>query len=82
MSTSMVLWAVFCWETLGPAIHVDITLKCTTFLGIVVDHVHPFMETVLPDAKMVGELLGFTHLHYAPSCPTDHLVCPPMTPAY
>ena len=30
----------------------------------------------------VWRMLGFTHLHYTPSCPTDHLVCSPMTPAY
>lgn len=34
---------------LGPAIHVDVTLTRTTFLSIVADHVHPFMETVFPD---------------------------------
>ena len=22
---SVMLWAIFCWETLGPAIHVDVT---------------------------------------------------------
>ena len=27
-------------------------------------------------------LLGFIHFHYAPRCPTDPSVCPPMTPAY
>jgi len=37
---SVMLWAKFCWETLGPAIHVD--------LSIVADHVHPFMEMVFP----------------------------------
>ena len=42
------LWAMFCWETLGPAIHVDVTLTRTTYQSIVADHVHPFMETVFP----------------------------------
>lgn len=42
---------MLCWETLGPAIHVDVTLTHTTFLSIVADHVHPFMETVLPDGS-------------------------------
>ncbi|KAK3540543.1 hypothetical protein QTP70_034300 [Hemibagrus guttatus] len=46
---SVMLWAVFCWETLGPAIHVDVTLTRTTYLSIVADHVYPFMETVFPD---------------------------------
>ncbi|KAK3513688.1 hypothetical protein QTP70_028775 [Hemibagrus guttatus] len=40
---------MFCWETLGPAIHVDFTLARTTYLSIAADHVHPFMETVFPD---------------------------------
>ena len=48
---SVVLWPVFCWETLGPAIHVDVTLTPTTYLSIVADHVHPFMETVFPDGR-------------------------------
>ncbi|KAK3564923.1 hypothetical protein QTP86_031044 [Hemibagrus guttatus] len=46
---SVMLWAMFCWETLGPAIHVDVTLTRTTYLSIVTDHVHPLMETVFPD---------------------------------
>ncbi|KAK3562392.1 hypothetical protein QTP86_033531, partial [Hemibagrus guttatus] len=46
---SVMVWAMFCWETLGPAIHVDATLTCTTYLSIVADHVHPFMETAFPD---------------------------------
>ena len=37
---SVMLWATFCWETLGPAIHVDVTLTLT-YLSIVADHVHP-----------------------------------------
>ncbi|KAK3566489.1 hypothetical protein QTP86_034054 [Hemibagrus guttatus] len=45
----VMLWAMFCWETLGPAIHVDVTLTHTTCLSIVADHVHPSMETVFPD---------------------------------
>ena len=40
---SVVLWAMFYWETLGPAIHVDDTLTHTNNLSIVADHVHPFM---------------------------------------
>ena len=46
---SVMLLAVFCWESLGPAIHVDVTLKCTTHLMIVADHVHPFVEWIYPD---------------------------------
>ena len=44
---SVMLWAIFCWETLGPAIHVDVTLTRITCLNIVADHVHP--QTVFPN---------------------------------
>lgn len=43
------LWEIFCWEALDPAIHADFTLTCTAYLSTVMDHEHPFMETVLPD---------------------------------
>ena len=46
---SGMLWAMICWEVLGPAIHVDVTLTRTTYLNIVADHIHPFMEMVFPD---------------------------------
>ena len=42
----MIIWEMFC---LGSAIHVDVTLTCTTYLSIAADHVHSFMETVFPD---------------------------------
>ena len=48
---SVMLWAMFCWETLGPGIHVDVTLTRTTYLNIVADQVHPFMATVFPDGS-------------------------------
>ena len=40
---------MLCCKSLAPAIHVDVTLTRTTYLSIVADHVHPFMETVFPD---------------------------------
>ncbi|KAK3511397.1 hypothetical protein QTP70_007233 [Hemibagrus guttatus] len=40
---------MFCRETLGPAVHVDVTLTRTTYLSTVTVYVHPFMETVFPD---------------------------------
>ncbi|KAK3560711.1 hypothetical protein QTP86_014737, partial [Hemibagrus guttatus] len=46
---SVLLWSMFCWETLGPAVHVDVTVTRSTYLSIVADHVHPFMETLFPD---------------------------------
>ena len=47
----VMLWPMFCRETLGLAIHVDVTLIRITYPGIVADHVHPFMETVFPDGS-------------------------------
>ena len=32
---SVMLWAIFCWETLGPAIHVDVNLTRVAYLNIV-----------------------------------------------
>ena len=45
------LWAMFCWETLGPAIHVDVNLTRVTHLNIVADQVHRFMAMVFPDGS-------------------------------
>ena len=45
----VMIWAMFFWENLGPAIHVDVTLTRTIYLSIVADHVHPFIETVFLD---------------------------------
>ncbi len=50
-------WAMFCWETLGPAIHVDVTLTRTTYLSIAADHVHHFME-VVPNWSPITGLKG------------------------
>lgn len=35
-------------KTMGPPIQVDVTLTRTMYLSTVADHVHQFMETVLP----------------------------------
>lgn len=37
---SVILWAKFCWESLGPGIHIDVTLTCTTYQNSVADQVH------------------------------------------
>lgn len=42
------LWAIFCWETRGPAIHMDVNLTGVTYLNIVTDHVHPFITMLFP----------------------------------
>ena len=34
---------MFCCETLGSGIHVDVTLTCTTYVNIVAEQVHRFM---------------------------------------
>jgi len=39
------LWAMFCWENLGPAIYVDVNLTLATYT--VADHVRPFMTMVV-----------------------------------
>ncbi len=36
---SVLLWAMFCWKTLGLRIHMDVTLTRTTYLKIIADHV-------------------------------------------
>ncbi|MCI4380731.1 hypothetical protein PGIGA_G00243310 [Pangasianodon gigas] len=48
---SVMLWAMFCWETLGPGIHVDVTLRHTNYLNIVAGQVKPFMATVFPNGS-------------------------------
>lgn len=43
---SVMLWPMICWETIGPAIYVDDTLRHTTHLNISAGQVHDFMVTV------------------------------------
>lgn len=68
---SVMLWAMFCWGTLGPGIHVDITLPRTTYLNIVGDQVHPFMVTLVwrtwQRVQGVGSAFKF------PRCQSDGL---------
>lgn len=47
----VMLWVVSCWETLGPAIYVDVTLTHTTYLNIAADQVHHLMEMVFHDGS-------------------------------
>lgn len=42
---------MFCCVTLGPGIHVDVTMTCTTYLSIIADQVHPFIATVFPNVS-------------------------------
>ncbi|KAI4872592.1 hypothetical protein NFI96_002177 [Prochilodus magdalenae] len=64
---SVTLWAMFCWETLGPIIHVDVGLTCATYLNVVADQVHPFMVMVFPDGS------GIFQQNNEP-CHTAHVV--------
>lgn len=52
-SDSVMFWAVLCWETLGPSIHVDVTMMHTTFLN----QVHPFMGTGVVHERYVQHSL-------------------------
>ena len=61
------LWAIVCWETLGPAIHVDVNVTRVTYLNIVADQVHPFTAMVFPDGS------GLFQQDNAP-CHTAHIV--------
>ncbi|KAK3518727.1 hypothetical protein QTP70_009665 [Hemibagrus guttatus] len=64
---SVMIWTMFCWESLGPGIHVDVTLTPTTYLDIIAEHVHPFMKMVFPDGS------GFFQQDNAP-CHTAKMV--------
>lgn len=46
---TMMLWAMFYWDTVAPAIHVDVTVTQTTYQSTAADHVHPLMKAVFPD---------------------------------
>jgi len=61
------LWAMFCWETLGPAIHVEVNLTHVTYRNIIADQVHPFMAMVFPDGS------GLFQQNNAP-CHIAHIV--------
>jgi len=68
----VVVWAMFCWVTLDPAIHLDIQQRCgnltpSTCLNIVKDQVHPFMTKVFPGGS------GVFQQDNAP-CQTAHVV--------
>ncbi|XP_053480566.1 intraflagellar transport protein 122 homolog isoform X3 [Ictalurus furcatus] len=53
---SVMLWAMFCLESLGPGIYVDVTLTRTTYQNIAADQVHPFMATVFPNSSGLFQL--------------------------
>lgn len=42
---SVMTWPIFCWEAMGPTIHMELNLLRITCLDIIVDQVRPFMLT-------------------------------------
>lgn len=48
---NVMFWAMFCWEPLGPAITIDVSLIRIIYLVFVADHVHPLIKMVLPDGR-------------------------------
>lgn len=46
---SVMLCNRFYWETLGSAIHIDVTLTSSANQSMIADHKHSFMDTILPD---------------------------------
>lgn len=44
---------MFCWENLGPGIHVDGTLTHITYQKIAEDHIHPFLAMEFPDGSVL-----------------------------
>lgn len=53
------LWEICSWETLGPAIHLDVILARSTYLSIVPDHVQFFMEKGLFQQDNAPQMLWF-----------------------
>ncbi len=55
---SLMLWAMFCWETLGAGIHENVTLTRTTDLNIVADHIHHFIAVVFLEDSALFQQSG------------------------
>lgn len=49
LTKSVMLLNKFYWESLGPAINIDVTLTRSTNLSIIADHKHSFMDIIFPD---------------------------------
>lgn len=45
-----IMWAIFSWHKLGPLVPLQNSLNATDYLGLVGDHVLPFMTSVYPSA--------------------------------
>ncbi len=55
---------VFCWDTFGPGIHVDVYLTHTTYVKIVLDHINPFM-VLLDGSGSFNQIMYVATLHVA-----------------
>lgn len=59
---------MFCWETLGPDIHVEVTLTRTNQLIITADKAHPLRAaaaatSTLPDLNLINQsILNYSRL--------------------
>lgn len=54
-------WAIFCWESLGPGRHVNITLTHATYLHIIASQANLFMATVFPnDSASFSSIMSAT----------------------
>lgn len=54
---------MFCWETLGPDIHVEVTLTRTNQLIITADKTHPLRAaaaatSTLPDLNLINQSIN------------------------
>jgi len=68
---SVALWAMLCWETLRPDIHVDVTLTFTTYLDfcrshtVIHDGLTSFSRIMHPPTlqKLFRDSFGHTERH-------------------
>lgn len=48
---NVMLWGMFCWQTLGPTVHVDGALAHNTYLSLVADHVFSLHRDSITTSK-------------------------------
>ncbi len=48
--SGVMVWVIFSWHTSGSSVPIEHCLNATTYLSIVIDHVHSFMTTVYPSS--------------------------------
>jgi len=62
------IWEMFCWETLGPAIHVHVNLEDATYLNIFADQVQRFMTMAFPGGSGLFQQQDNATCHTAHKC--------------